>query len=273
MENAQYIYMGSLPSTSAVPSIAPVMPSKPPPPAEKKAEAPFDNPRADLILRSSDEVHFRVMKGILSIASPVFDDMFNIPSPPSEKQRDEIQVVPLSEDSTALDVALRHIYPVRTPNGDKLLYASILAEFARKYQVEALDEIIAFYLKDNIERDPVGVYAIAAANEHSIGATAAQSCLSIPFSGLRSPYLRCATAELELLKYHVACGEAASAVASSDRTWFSSLTKNGIFTRQVASTSGPFGAGSAGAFGSPSCKCTMLDFIPHNSTSVAHGGP
>ena len=235
MENAQYIYMGSLPSTSAVPSIAPVMPSKPPPPAEKKAEAPFDNPRADLILRSSDEVHFRVIKGILSIASPVFDDMFNIPSPPSEKQRDEIQVVPLSEDSTALDVALRHIYPVRSPNGDKLLYASILAEFARKYQVEALDESITVYLTASIERDPVGVYAIAVTyGYNSIGANAARSCLNRRFSDLQSPYLRCITTELELLKYHVACGEATSAVASSDRAWLSSFDQTGIlFNRSI----------------------------------------
>jgi hypothetical protein len=87
------------------------MPPPMPPPPEKLADAPFDRPRADLVLRSSDDVHFRVLKGILSIASTVFADMFSIPSPPSEHQ-DEIQVVPVSEDSTALDLALRHIYPV-----------------------------------------------------------------------------------------------------------------------------------------------------------------
>ena len=182
------------------------MPPPMSPPPEKLADAPFDNPRADLVLRSSDEVHFRVLKGILSVASTVFTDMFSIPSPPSEHQ-DEIQVVPVSEDSTALDVALRHIYPVRFPKGDHLHYASILAEFARKYQVEALDEFITSYLKDSVECDPVGVYAIAAKYGYkSIGANAAQSCLRLPFSGLQSPYLRCAEAELELLKYHVACG-------------------------------------------------------------------
>jgi len=171
-------------------------------------------------------------------------------------------VVSLSEDSTALDVALRHIYPVRSPDSDKLLYASILAEFARKYQVEALDVFITIYLKDSIERDPVGVYAIAVTyGFNSIGANAAQSCLNLPFSGLLSPYLQSATAELELLKYHVACGEATSTVALSDRTWFSSLSQARIFSSSQSSMVQACGS------------CVMLDVIPHNSTHGSRYGP
>jgi hypothetical protein len=196
------------------------VPQTAPPPPEELAEAPFDNARADLILQSSDEIHFRVHKNILSLASPVFADMFSLPSPSSQKPHDEVQVVTLSEHSTALDVALRHIYPVRTPKGDSLHYASILVEFARKYQVEALDRFITGYLTPSVERDPVGVYAIAITYGYNdIGAIAARSCLNLPFSSLRSQYLRCATAEhiAELFWYHAACGEAASAsaVASS----------------------------------------------------------
>jgi hypothetical protein len=144
-------------------------------------------------------------------------------------------VVTLSEQSTALDVALRHIYPVRTPKGDSLHYASILAEFARKYQVDVLDDIITGYLTDGTERDPVGVYAIAVTYGYNdIGINAVQSCLNLPFSGLQFPYMQCAAVEhiLELIRYHVACGEAASAFASSDRTWFSSLDQSRIFASQ-----------------------------------------
>ena len=202
-------------------------------PKKKLALAPFDDEQADVILQSSDQVHFRVFKNILSLASPIFADTFNIPSPPSKDPDDEVQVVTLSEDSTALDVALRHIYPVQTTPSDaeKLRYASILAEFARKYQVEAFNKFITGYLTDNIESDPVSVYAIAVAYEYKdIGANAARSCLNVPFFRLQSPYFRCATAEhtLELVRYHVACAEAASALASSDRTWFSSLSQNKI---------------------------------------------
>jgi BTB/POZ domain len=256
----------------------------PPVPLAKLAEAPFDNAGADLILQSSDEVHFHVFKNIISIASPVFAVMFSLPLPPSGKQlRDAsgVQVVSLSEHSTALDIALRHIYPVRTPKGDKLHYASILSEFARKYQVEALDRIITGYLVDSIERDPVGVYAIAATNGYNdIGANAARSCLNLPFSGIQSSYLRCATAEhiLELVKYHVDCGKAASDIASSDRTWFSSLATNGIFalySNEATTSTSALQRSAWGPVGSldgatQPCSCTMPDFL-HTSKQPKRG--
>ena len=217
------------------------------------AKAPFNDKKADLILRSSDQVHFYVLKPVLSFASKVFADMFSIPSPPSEHQ-DEIQVVPVPEDSTTLDLALRHIYPTQPPEGDKLHYASILAEFTRKYQVEALN--ITSYLTNSIERDPVGVYAIAVTYGYDgVGANAARSCLNLRFSRLKSPYLRSPTTELELLKYHVACGDAASAFASSNRTWSGPLTINGIFTPQIRNGIG--------------CQsCSMPDFIDQASTEA-----
>jgi hypothetical protein len=203
-------------------------------PPEQLADAPFDDAQADLILQSSDEVPmlFRVFKNVLSLASPIFADMFSIPSPPSEKPH-EVQVVPLSERSIALDIALRHIYPMRRaqpPEADNLLYARILAEFAQKYQVEVLDQFIIGYLAGSLACDPVGVYAIAVTYGYNdMGGNAARSCLNLPFSDLRSPYLPCATLEhiLELLRYHVACGEAASTLASSDRSWISSLVQAG----------------------------------------------
>lgn len=66
---------------------------------------------------------------------------------------------------------------------------------------------------------------------NDIAASAARLCLNLPFSGLESPYLHCITAEhlSKLYKFHLACGEAASTVASSDRTWFLSLDKKGSF--------------------------------------------
>jgi BTB/POZ domain len=238
-------------------------PSKP---NENLAQAPFDDAHADVILRSSDQVHFRVYKPILSLASPVFADTFSIPAPPSESPGDEVQVVTLTEDATALEVALRHIYPVQTtpPEVEKLRYASILAEFARKYQVESLNRFITGYLTDSIEFDPVGVYAIAVAYEYKdIGANAARSCLNLPFSSLQNPYLRCAAAEhiLELVRYHVACAEAASALASSDLTWFSSLGQNKIIGH-ITSQRGAYWH----------CNSCSTASIPQSSTSPEGNG-
>ena len=101
--------------------------------------------------------------------------------------------------------------------------------------------------------DPVGIYAIAVTYGYkNIGAIAARSCLNLPFSGLKSPYLRCITAEhiSELHRYHVACGEAAATTASLDRTWFMFLSENGI-AKTIASQH--------------SCRlCTISDFMAHD---------
>jgi hypothetical protein len=196
-------------------------------PQEPLANTPFNDPKADVILQSSDGVHFRVFKIILSFASPIFSDMFSIPllaslNPDSD---DEVPMVTVSENAEVLDLSLRHIYPLQTPDTVPLRDASLLAEFAHKYQVDALDKSVRRYLMDSIEQDPVGVYAIAVAYGYKcVGKSAAQSCLNLPFSRLESQFVRCATAEdfAALLRYHVACGEAASIVAS-ERTWFSSL--------------------------------------------------
>jgi hypothetical protein len=173
-------------------------------PPEKVAEAPFNDLEADLILRSSDEVHFYVVK-ILTLASPVFADKFStLPAPPHQNSM------------------------------------SALAEFTQNYKVEALDNSIAGYLMDSVERDHVGVYAIAVTYGYKgIGTKAAQLCLNLPFSMLQSPYLQFATAAhiSELFRYHVTCGEVASALASSDRTWLSSLLSKGFFGTKGASGS------------------------------------
>ncbi|KAI0255773.1 hypothetical protein BJV78DRAFT_1173209 [Lactifluus subvellereus] len=189
---------------------------------EPLANAPFDDTRADVILRSSDGVNFRVFKIILSLASPIFADMFSIPQPTPNEFHTEPPVVTLSEDSKTLDFALRHLYPVEHPTEIELRDACTLIEFARKYQVKALGPVIARSLTDAIESDPTGVYATAVTyGEADIAIKAARSSLKRPISHLKPSQLQCATAVLygELIRYHIACGEAASAV-TSQREWF-----------------------------------------------------
>ena len=45
----------------------------------KSATTPFDNPSADVIIRTSDHVNFSVFNVILSKASAYFKDMFSLP--------------------------------------------------------------------------------------------------------------------------------------------------------------------------------------------------
>ncbi|KAH9912576.1 uncharacterized protein B0H18DRAFT_242039 [Fomitopsis serialis] len=79
------------------------------------APFPFDSPHADVILQSCDGVNFRVRKAILAEASPVFDSMFTLPSGQSAEANDnnsqDLPIVPVTEDSTALTGLLHLCYP------------------------------------------------------------------------------------------------------------------------------------------------------------------
>jgi len=215
-----------------------------------------------LIVQSSDGVHFRFFKIILSLASPVFADVFSVPLPTSPNPHtDEVQVVPVSEPSEDLDLFLRHLYPVPLPDVVPLKSVGILAEFARKYQVDVLEESITQYLTDYVDHDPVGVYSIAVQYGYKATATdAVRACLNLPFFHLQvqSPYVQYATAQhiSELFGYYAACGEAASAIAS-ERKWLSSSFRDGYFSTR-------------GNARHRSCQsCNTVDFI--NRTPDSQG--
>ena len=190
----------------------------------KLANAPFDDRRADLVLRSSDGVNFFVFKLILSLASSVFADMFTLPSPAvSQNSSDEPPVVQLPEDAETLDMALRYCYPVPSPKVVTLRDARILLEFARKYQVDVIkdSDSLARFLTDTVERNPAGIYALASAYEYQdVAVKALRSSLMVPIYLLRSPELLYSTTmQYEaLIHYHISCGRVASAV-STRRNW------------------------------------------------------
>jgi hypothetical protein len=86
---------------------------------------PFDVPDANLIVRSSDCVDFRVHTPVLAMASSAFKDLFSLPQPSDSKSDDDFPVVKLSEDSELLNSLVSIIYPVPTviPNThEKVLY-------------------------------------------------------------------------------------------------------------------------------------------------------
>jgi hypothetical protein len=192
------------------------------------ADAPFNDPRADVILRSSNGVDFRVFKNILFLASPIFADMFSIPSPPppatSDTVHDGLPVVPLSEDSKVVDLALRHCYPIRSPELVGLMDVLGLLEFQRKYQMDVLGPPLTDYLTGAIERDPVSAYCLAIKYQYEdIAKAAARSCLKLPITELKCDILHCITVEeyQALIQYHNLCSVTASAVTLR-RNWFPS---------------------------------------------------
>ena len=117
---------------------------------------------ADIILRSADGQEFRVHKSMLSIASPVFRDMFTFPQPPSPEPS-SIPVVDMSEAGNVLDVFLRCLYPVSKPAIEDFGLLEALIAAAEKYETEVVLDMVKSWLviPENLGRDPLRAYAIA----------------------------------------------------------------------------------------------------------------
>jgi hypothetical protein len=89
---------------------------------------PFDVSDANLIIRSSDLVDFRVHKSVLAMASPFFEDLLSLPQPSDSEIVDGLPVVQFSESSELLSSLLSILYPVPTviPNSyEKVLYLHV----------------------------------------------------------------------------------------------------------------------------------------------------
>jgi BTB/POZ domain len=79
---------------------------------------------ANLVIRSSDFVNFKVHKLVLVVASPFFKDLLSLPQPSDSESVDGLPVVQLSEDSELLSTLVSMLYPIRlvVPNSyDKVL--------------------------------------------------------------------------------------------------------------------------------------------------------
>lgn len=135
-------------------------------PTPKYASEPFNNPRANLILRSADGVHFRVRDGILAEASAFFQDMLSLPNGPrpltgSEEQEyyDGIPVIPVSESLKTLDNLLRFCYPVENPVMDDPGDICDVLEASRKYIMGYIERLIMDQFDKPVGVQPLQLYA------------------------------------------------------------------------------------------------------------------
>ncbi|KZP19337.1 hypothetical protein FIBSPDRAFT_564652 [Athelia psychrophila] len=139
-------------------------------PSFTEAASPFDDPKADVILRSSDNVDFRCYKILLSLTSTFFERMFSLPQAIMEDgilMKDGLQIVPMEEKALILEAVLRLCHPSSTRNPLILELDDIKSVYdtARKYVMEDVEETIRNTLisAQLLEQAPMRVFGIACA--------------------------------------------------------------------------------------------------------------
>lgn len=130
------------------------------------ASYPFDLDTADIVLRTSDQVGFRVHRAILAIVSPVFATMFQLPQPgvPHGSCSDDatpLPVVDISEGSKALDALLRLCYPVPKKETEETDDIILALSAAIKYDMEWPVSVFTKKLEDVSFQNPLHVWTTA----------------------------------------------------------------------------------------------------------------
>ena len=125
----------------------------------------FNTPDGDIILRAPGPPSrdFRVHKLVLSLASPVFKDMFSLPRPASYPPSvAEVEIVEVTDPPHALDLILRMIYPFTPPSIDGNLDTLIeCLAIADKYEIKGAKARLYHELARPSITEPLRVYAIA----------------------------------------------------------------------------------------------------------------
>ncbi|KDQ32551.1 hypothetical protein PLEOSDRAFT_1023398, partial [Pleurotus ostreatus PC15] len=124
------------------------------------ASSPFDDPDADIILQSSNNVNFHVYSVILKLASPIFRDMFSIPQPATQATKPTIK---MEEDSTTLDMMLRLCYPGPDPLVTEYKQVTSILRVAEKYDLDGVVEKMGRDYPQvlRVENSPVEAFAMA----------------------------------------------------------------------------------------------------------------
>ncbi|KAI6149877.1 hypothetical protein BKA82DRAFT_997791 [Pisolithus tinctorius] len=195
------------------------------------ASPPFDHVKADVILRSSDGVDFRVFKLFLSLASPFFETLFDLPQPSEETStdvviRDGLPVVPVSEDGRTLNSLLRFCYPCTLAEDPKLEdFREVVdvLEAVKKYSLDGIERTVckSLFNPQILEVNSLRCFAIACRSRMQ------DECVLAAKYTLREPLvpgwfqeieLITSTELLSLLTYHRRCSDALLTL-KDDLTW------------------------------------------------------
>ena len=183
-------------------------------PDAKKFEHGFNRSTADVILRSSNKVDFKVHKVILAEASSVFESMFALPgnSTSDEDGVTALPVVPMQDTAEVLHALLGVLYPGKGPAITSSPRAGDVLAVADKYAMDGVTK----HVKSILERagfmatwfNILHVYALARRYSFmDLAENAARESLKQPFYPYTLSGLQAMTGAdyHELLCYRQAC--------------------------------------------------------------------
>ncbi|KAH9066089.1 hypothetical protein EDB83DRAFT_2675029 [Lactarius deliciosus] len=115
----------------------------------------LDLPDANIIVRSSDRVNFRVHKSVLAVSSPFFRDLLSLPQPLDDELVDGLPVIQLSEDADLLNSLVSLLYPISPviPSSYEKVFALLAA--CQKYDMESVQSNIRAATKLRMFPTPV----------------------------------------------------------------------------------------------------------------------
>ena len=123
-------------------------------------------PEASIIVRSSDQVKFRVHKSVLAMSSPFFKDLLSLPQPPDAEIVDGLPVVTLPEHAGLLSSLISLLYPITPIIPDSYQKVFALLAACQKYEMESVQSNIRFAIKHGkfpapVKAEGFSAYAIA----------------------------------------------------------------------------------------------------------------
>ena len=126
----------------------------------------LDLPDANIIIRSSERVDFRVHKSVLAVSSPFFKDLLSLPQPPDAENVDGLPVVALPEDAGLLNSLISLLYPINPIIPDSYQKVFALLAACQKYEMESVQSNIRFAVKHGkfpapVKAEGFSAYAIA----------------------------------------------------------------------------------------------------------------
>jgi hypothetical protein len=197
-------------------------------PVIRIADAPFNDPDADIILCTADNVHFLVYKLLLSLASLVFRDMFSLPQPSDSQSNKERPVISITEGRQTVETMLKYCYPSFDPTLETLEDIQAMIEVMTKYDMQEGLKRVRKHLVSPVflQGQPLRVFAIAC--RYKLKDEAILAAQHTVYHPIVVPYVQeldyiPASAYHRLLEYRNKCGDLVVALTNlNSPIWVSS---------------------------------------------------